>query len=398
MLLEISNEYLEKEIQKIGAHPDSIPIFLRKSKIIPLKIFNIPSPAGNIIKQEMLAIGGDFIVHKNTVNCKVDKTDGIFLGTRKHYEILLNKIKNLNYFELNKVAEELDNFLHKEKVKEMSSPWGRKILFNRTLLMGIINVTPDSFYKGSRKTNEEEILNTAKDMVENGVDIIDIGGQSTRPGSDFIDLEEELRRVLPAIEIVRKEFPNIIISVDTFRGEVAEKAIEKGADIINDISGFSFDNKILKVVAETKAPYVLMHIKGTPKNMQENPFYEDVVKEIIEYFIEKIDFTSKNNVDVEKIIIDPGIGFGKRYEDNLEILIRLKEFQSLKKPILIGASRKSFIGKTLGDIPPEDRLEGTLAITSYCVINNVDIIRVHDVKENKRVIKMLEALKCQLPL
>jgi len=170
--------------------------------------------------------------------------------------------------------------------------------------------------------------------------------------------------------------------------------LEKGADIVNDISAFRFDESLVKVVAELKVPYILMHMKGTPKDMQKNPYYDDVIREIIEFFEERIEYANKNGVDPEKIIIDPGIGFGKRYEDNLEIMARLKEFKSLKKPILIGASRKSFIGKALGDLPPEERLEGTLGITALCVLNDVDIIRVHDVKENKRVVKVLEEIKC----
>lgn len=394
MIMEISAEFLEKEMRKIGAHPDSFSIFKRKANIILLKLFNISTPAANVLKQEMLAIGGDAVVHKNSVDCKVKETDVIIMGTKKHFDILLQKIENLNYFNLSSIALEIKEYFSKEKPKLMVSPWNRVLNFDKTLIMGIINVTPDSFYAGSRKLREEDIIETAKSMVENGVDIIDIGGQSTRPGSDFVDEEEELNRVIPAIKIVREYFPEVLISVDTFRSRVAKEAVEYGADVINDISAFRFDSDLLKVVKEYNIPYILMHMKGTPKDMQVNPYYEDVVKEIYEFFIERINFMLDRGISEDKIIVDPGIGFGKRYEDNLEILARLREFKTLKKPILIGASRKSFIGKALSDLPPEERLEGTLGVTALCVLNDVDIIRVHDVKENKRVVKVLEAIKC----
>jgi len=397
MIIEITPEFLEKEMARIGAHPVSFEIFERKAQIIPLKIFNVSSPTANIIKQEMLSLGGDAIVHKNVINCKVENSDIILLGTKKHYELLLQKLEKNNYFDLPRVFRELKEYLLKEKVKEISSPWGRIINFNRTLIMGIINVTPDSFYSGSRKMQIDEILKTTEDMIMNGVDIVDIGGQSTRPGSEPVSLEEEISRVIPAIENIRRNYPDVLISVDTYYSQVAKLAVEKGADIVNDISAFRFDEDLVKVVAELKVPYILMHMKGTPKDMQKNPYYDDVIREIIEFFEERIEYAEENGVDPEKIIIDPGIGFGKRYEDNLEIMARLKEFKSLKKPILIGASRKSFIGKALGELPPEERLEGTLGITALCVLDDVDIIRVHDVKENKRVVKVLEEIKCIRP-
>lgn len=273
-----------------------------------------------------------------------------------------------------------------------TTPWIRKIEFGRTMVMGIINVTPDSFFADSRKQSVLEAVETAKKMIEEGADIIDVGGMSTRPGSDPVDEEEELNRVIPVIRAIRS-ITDVPISVDTYRWRVALKALEAGADVVNDISGYQFEPDIVKVVSENNSPYVLMHIKGTPKTMQENPHYEDVVKEIKEYFSEKIEHLKEKGVN--QIVLDPGIGFGKRYEDNLEILRRIDEFKELKLPILIGASRKSFIGITLGNVPPEERLEGTLAVTAYCTMKGVDIIRVHDVLPNKRVIRMMEAILWQ---
>lgn len=396
MILEITQKYLRKEMNRIGVHPDSIQIFEKKQNIIPLKLFGVPFPAANIIKQEMLALGGDAAVHKNVIDGKVERSDILLFGTKKHYEGLMEKLSKMPFFGLLEIKKDLEEFFNKKRIELLISPWGRKVYLNNTLVMGIINVTPDSFYPESRKKSVEEVISTAEKMLKEGADILDIGGLSTRPGSEPVDEEEEQKRVIPAIKAVRESFPRVFLSVDTYRAGVAQKALENGADMINDISGFSFDERILDVVAETKAPYVLMHIKGTPKDMQQNPCYEDVINEITVYFYEKMQTAFDKGVDPEKIILDPGIGFGKRYEDNLEILSRIRELKSLKKPILIGHSRKSFIGKTLGDISPEDRLEGTLAITAMCSLCGVDIIRVHDVKENKRVLKMLEAVKCQM--
>ena len=279
--------------------------------------------------------------------------------------------------------------------KVIKSPWGRRLLLDRTRVMGIINVTPDSFYENSRKQTVEEILLTAGKMIREGADILDIGGMSTRPGSDPVAESEEEKRILPAVKAIRENYPDIMISVDTYRSNVAEKALEAGADIINDVSGFSFDQRLIEVAAKSNAPYILMHIKGTPKNMQENTAYDDLIKEIAQYFVEKINYAISFNMNENNIILDPGLGFGKTYEDNMEIMDRVCELQSLHRPLLIAASRKSFIGKALGLKSPEDRLEGTLAITALCTYHDVDMVRVHDVRENVRIIEMVEAIKCR---
>lgn len=394
-MLEISREYLRSEMEKIGADPACFPLFERKADVILLKVYGVPAPGASIIKQEMLSLGGDAVVNRYTVNCKVERSDVLLMGTKKQYQALIKKLEAQNFFELNEVRLKLKKYFQDRKLDFIESPWGRKVTFERTQLMGIINVTPDSFFAGSRKESEEEVLKTASRMIEDGADILDIGGLSTRPGSEPVDEEEELRRVVPAVKAIRREFPLIPISVDTYRAKVAKEALDAGADVINDISGLQFDPNLAKVAAEYKAPLVIMHIKGTPKDMQQNPSYEDVIREIAEYFLERMEFALSSGIRPENIILDPGIGFGKSYEHNLEILNRLKEFRSLKKPLLIGASRKTFIGKALGGLPPEERLEGTLAVTALCALNGVEIVRVHDVKENKRVLDLVEAVKCQ---
>lgn len=269
-----------------------------------------------------------------------------------------------------------------------SSIMDKLIRKGHTAVMGIINVTPDSFYSKSR-VDELNLLSKVEEMVKNGAEIIDIGGESTRPGSDPVPIDEEIRRVIPAIRTIRKHF-DILISVDTYKSEVAKLAFEEGANIVNDISSFRLDENMINIVAHYKSPVILMHMKGTPKTMQQNPQYNDVVAEIIEFFNERIQYAKSNGI--EEIIIDPGIGFGKTLEHNLEILKRIDEFRILNTPILIGASRKSMIG-TILNLPPEERLNGTLAITAYCALHNIEIVRVHDVKENVEVVKVIEAIK-----
>ncbi len=262
-----------------------------------------------------------------------------------------------------------------------------------TLIMGILNITPDSFSDGGKFIHLGKALSQAQYMENNGADIIDIGGESTRPGAVPVSIEEEINRTIPVIEEIRK-YSNIAISIDTYKSEVAEKALLAGADFINDISGLTFDSRMMEIVKKFDVPVVLMHIKGTPRNMQTNPTYIDVIKELLEFFSFQIQKALDIGIKKEQIIIDPGIGFGKQLNDNFILIQRLKEFSELGFPILIGPSRKSFIGLTL-DVPSEDRLEGTLASVSASILNGASIVRVHDVKEVKRAViitdKIMEA-------
>ena len=259
-----------------------------------------------------------------------------------------------------------------------------------TLVMGILNVTPDSFSDGGKFIHLGKALSQAQSMEKNGADIIDIGGESTRPGATPVSLEEEINRTIPVIEAIRK-FSNISISIDTYKSEVAEKALLAGADFINDISGLTFDSRMIGIVKKFDVPVVLMHIKGIPRNMQINPTYIDVVKELIDFFSLQIQKALDFGIKKEQIIIDPGIGFGKQLNDNFILIQRLKEFSELGFPILIGPSRKSFIGLTL-DVPSEDRLEGTLASVSASILNGASIVRVHDVKEVKRAVVITDKI------
>lgn len=263
-------------------------------------------------------------------------------------------------------------------------------LEQKVVVMGILNVTPDSFYDGGRYTGEDEALARVEEMIGEGADIIDVGGESVRPGVDPIGLNEELGRVIPVIEKIKKQF-SIPICVDTYKAEVARQAIEEGAEMVNDISALRYDPDLRKVVAGYGVPVVLMHIKGTPKNMQDNPRYGSLMEEIISYLDSSIKLAEEAGADGRGIIVDPGIGFGKTTAHNLEILRRLEELASLGKPILVGLSRKSFIGNVLG-LPQEERLEGGLAATCMAVWRGARLVRTHDVSPTRRAVDMVQAI------
>lgn len=262
----------------------------------------------------------------------------------------------------------------------------------KTYIMGILNVTPDSFSDGGVFFNEKKAIEHAFRLVEEGADIIDVGGESTRPGSEPVSVQEEIRRTIPVIEAIASKV-KVPVSIDTYKSEVARHALDAGASIVNDISGLRFDPDMPKVVAEYGVPVVIMHIKGRPKDMQQNPVYEALIPEIMDYLRISIRLAEKFGISREMIIIDPGIGFGKTFEHNLQIIKNLKEFTKLGRPIAIGVSRKAFIGKILGDVPPSERLEGTAAAVAISIFNGANIVRVHDVKEIAKVAKVTDSIK-----
>lgn len=259
--------------------------------------------------------------------------------------------------------------------------------------MGVLNVTPDSFSDGGEFLDAEKAVERAIQMVEEGADIIDIGGESSRPGADPVSESEELRRVLPVITAL-KDVINVPLSIDTFKASVAEKALDTGVQMINDISGLRGDGDMAKLAAERKVYTIIMHMKGTPKTMQANPSYDNLMIELVQYFEERIAFALSAGITRKKIILDPGIGFGKRVEDNFVILNELQTLVDLGYPVLVGPSRKSFIGLTL-DLPENDRLEGTSATITAAVLNGAKIVRVHDVKEMRRVVLISDAIRLE---
>lgn len=262
----------------------------------------------------------------------------------------------------------------------------------RTYIMGILNVTPDSFSDGGLYFNRDAAVHRGIRMVDEGADIIDVGGESTRPGSEPVGEEEEIRRTVPVIESLARKI-NVPISIDTYKSVVARRALDAGASIVNDISGLRFDPEMPGVIAEYNVPVIIMHIKGRPKDMQINPVYEALIPEVMDYLRISIRFAMKFGVREDMIIIDPGIGFGKTFEHNLEIIKNLTEFTLLGRPVAVGVSRKAFIGKILGDAPPSERLEGTAAAVAISIYNGANIVRVHDVKEMKKVVRVVDAIK-----
>lgn len=268
---------------------------------------------------------------------------------------------------------------------------GRLLELDIPKVMGILNITPDSFYKGSRYTTDSDILSAAVKMIEEGADILDVGGYSSRPGAENISKEEERIRVLKAIRLISRELPDAIISIDTFRADIASEAVlECGAHIINDISGGDADKDMFSVVAKLNVPYVMMHMKGNPVTMQNNPLYDDIVADILKWFGDRI--YSLRKMGVKDIIIDPGIGFGKTIKHNFELLSRLKDFAVAGLPLLIGVSRKSMIWKTL-KISADESLNGTTVLNTVALSNGADILRVHDVKEAVQAIKLIGNIK-----
>jgi dihydropteroate synthase len=267
---------------------------------------------------------------------------------------------------------------------------GRLLSMDEPLVMGIINATPDSFYQGHLAAGTEAIVSLAGKMLTDGADILDIGGQSTRPSSKPVSVDEEIARVLPVIEGIKKKYPQAVISVDTYQSQVAGAAVKAGASIVNDISGGSLDKKMLETVARLQVPYVCMHMKGTPQTMQNNPVYEDVVKEVLDYFIAKVDECMQ--AGLKDVIIDPGFGFGKTIQHNFQLLKNLAVLSMLNRPVLAGFSRKSSIYKTLG-ITADEALNGTTVVNTMALMNGATILRVHDVKEAKEAVKLYVAYK-----
>ena len=261
----------------------------------------------------------------------------------------------------------------------------------RVHVMGILNITPDSFSDGGRLNSEQDILNQAETMVNDGADILDIGGESTRPFAEAVAVDEEINRVIPAITAIRKHFTTPI-SIDTTKSEVARQALEAGADIINDISAFHHDSNIIDVALESDVPVIIMHMQGTPRTMQVNPSYDDVIGEIRTFLAERIEWAERKGLSRKKIIVDPGIGFGKTIGHNLTILKNLSEFSSLGCPVLVGHSRKAFIGALLDIKDPSSRDGATSVLSALCVQSGVSILRVHDVGKTVQAVKLTEAM------
>lgn len=385
---KIESKDIKSVIQDIGFDKSYLSKITDKFEYSLFKIHNLSAPQASIIKQLALSIGSDAAVHREVITCKVEKSDVLIGGSHRQIKDLCKKLKR-QPFSLPALAEEILEQLSLElkplTLRGKTFDWTKK-----TYLMGILNVTPDSFSDGGQFNTVENAIAHAKQMIDDGADIIDIGGESTRPMATKVEVDEELNRVIPVIKALREFNCNIVISIDTRNAETAKQAIEAGADIINDVSGFDWDENMLSVAVETQAPVVIMHSLSDPQTMQINPEYsEDIIGAIYKKLSDKIDIAIQAGVKLENIIVDPGIGFGKTLEHNYEIVRRVKEFTSLGFPLLVGVSRKSLISKII-DTPLEEREEANIALNSILAMNGANIIRIHDIKKHAGAFKVID--------
>jgi dihydropteroate synthase len=366
----------EAAVQAVGVYNGVRKDMAEKTVFHVLEIEDVSSPAANIIKQVAISRGSDAVVHQDVVVNNVEKSTVLLPGTVRELKLISEELKK-QPFGLSEISDRILQVLDFEKAS------------NDFSIMGVLNVTPDSFSDGGDFFKESDAVMRFKEMTSEGADIIDVGAESSRPGSKSITVEEELKRLEKVIPFFKKS--SVPVSIDTYKSEVAEVALSKGAKIVNDISACRMDNRMIDVIRNYDSTIVLMHMKGTPENMQEKPYYDNVMKEIGEFFEERIEYCLSNGVSENKIILDPGIGFGKRQIDNLTILSNLQEFTSYGLPILVGTSRKSFIGRITGE-EAKERLNGSVATAIYSYLKGASIFRVHDVRQTKNAFSVISAI------
>lgn len=381
-------------MRDIRVDPYGIQIMQPKALNYLIRLNSITNITANILKQEMLSLGGDVAVSRDALTGKAKKTDCLLLGNSSQFNRLIVKLDK-QPFGLAQLAKDLSVTLQSYQKENITLDLGRH-KFNlgyRTLLMGIVNLTPDSFSQDglyrSRESGVGSILEYVRGLIRDGADIIDIGGESSRPGAKPVSVKDELKRTIPVIKLVCKKI-KVPVSIDTYKPEVAHAALDNGASLVNDITGLRAI-KMARVVRRHNSGVVIMHMQGTPSTMQNKPRYADLIAEIMQYLQQAVIRAQEIGIKREKMIIDPGLGFGKTAEHNLEILNRLCEFKALGLPILVGPSRKSFIGKVL-NCPVEGRIFGTVASCVLAAKNGVSILRVHDVKEVKQALDITQAI------
>lgn len=380
-----------RELQHIGVDVCGISEMVPKMRTFCVKLQALECRQANIIKQEMLSLGGDAAVARGTVACSIDRTDCLVIGTTKQLTRLCQKLK-AQPFRLAQLAHELSDLLTLTRSTPTVWQTSQRVLsLHKPLVMGILNVTPDSFSDGGECYSTERALERAEQMIAEGADLIDIGGESTRPGAPPVSADDECARIVPVIDKLAGRI-NCPISVDTWKSSVAEQALAAGAEIVNDISGLTFDNRMAAVVSGTHAGVVLMHTRGTPQQMQNHTDYDDLLGEVVTSLRNSVAIAADAGVADDCMVVDPGIGFGKDAAGNLELLRRLTELTLLGKPVLVGASRKSFIGALLGRENPAERLMGTAAVTALAIANGAAIVRVHDVRAMRDVVDMAHAV------
>lgn len=377
--------------QRIGVDPYGISAMAPKTYSVNILLSTVPCKVANILKQEMLSVGADAAVARGSVACSLESTDVLLMGTQKQLLAFAAKIAR-QPFGLAGIAQEVSKLLENLSLKKYALKTAcREILLgDSTKIMGILNVTPDSFSDGNAFFDRSAAIERAMQMVEEGADIIDVGGESSRPGSQPVSVKEELDRVIPIVEalVAKIQAP---ISVDTTKAKVADAALAAGAEMLNDISALS-DPEMASVAKKHGAALVLMHMRGTPETMQKgNLVYSDLMAEIYEFLRQKCQKAVEADLENNQLVCDPGIGFGKSYEDNCRILSRLGELKGLGVPLMVGSSRKAFIGQVTGG-NPQERLEGTAATVTAAILNGCHIVRVHDVAYMKKVAAMTDAI------
>lgn len=387
LISDRSLKNIKKEMKLCHVSASGIKLMAEKSQFHIIKIRHFDNRGLNILKQESLSIGAETAVSQEVGNFTKDYSDALLFATLAQIKTLIKKLQT-QPFQLKKLATQLSDLINNNSI--IYQIGNKKFDFtNKAYVMGILNVTPDSFYDGNQYLSKIAFQKRLEQMIKDKVDIIDIGAESTRPGAEKISPEEELKRLLPLLKLARK-LTTLPISIDTYKSQVAQVTLDNGADMINDISGLHFDKKMASVVGKAKASLVVMHIKGTPKIMQHNPKYKNLMLEILDYLQESLNIAKQSNIS--QVLIDPGIGFGKTVAHNYEIIDKLPELKILKKPILMGLSRKSLIGKLL-NLPPEKRLSPTMALNLVALLNGASVIRVHDIKEGRQTIKLAQELK-----
>ena len=384
----------EDLLRGIGVEPYGIASMAPKMRHCNVLVEGLTPKVANIIKQEMLSQGGDAAVARGSVDCSVKRTDVLIMGTVKQLLRFADKLA-LQPFGLREVSSDLRELLAHAGRREhvLKTPRREIRLSGRTLVMGVINMTPDSFSDGGMIADARQGLRQAVRLIGEGADILDVGGESSRPGAGPVPLKEELRRVIPVIRLITAE-TDVPVSIDTGKAEVARQAVEAGAEIVNDITALRGDRQMARVVAATGVPVILMHMRGTPRTMQKGDLrYRALLGEILHFLDERIGKAVAAGIARERLVVDPGIGFGKSVEDNLRLLRHLGEFKGLGCPVCVGVSRKHFTGKITGVEKPSERVEGTAAAVTAAILNGADIVRVHDVAIMKRVAAMADAVR-----
>lgn len=383
VLREIKKTNIENELKKIGFDKSYTHKAKEKFEYKNIKIYSLKPAMANIIKQTSLSVGCDCATHREVITGKIENSDCILGGSVSQIKKVAEKLK-FQPFGLKKLGEEL------EKLCPPLAEGPKSVISRRgTQLVGILNLTPNSFSDGGMYNDFERAKEHLLELINDGADIVDIGAESTKPYSKAVSAKEQLEKLLPIIDFAKRKIP---LSIDTRSSEVAEECLNAGANIINDVSGFDYDEKMADIIAKYNVPVIIQHSKGTPENMQNSPVYADLMEEIFLNLRKKVDFARSKGI--ENIIIDPGIGFGKSREDNFEIIRRVEEFESLGCPIMLGISRKSLLDMQNADNFDKDIY--TTAINALAIERNVDYIRVHNVKMHKKLIDLMSMFMVRL--